>query len=178
MGGEQISHQVFFPGLPYMDRSGLRNEFQVLHLIYYKNFRQHHSQRWWKYLRILHRRVKQLVDKFDAKICTYLVKNVIPPAYRYFQGILAQGAFITLGFALLASLAKIWSLLEPHAVHAVLHAPLKPTVAIAAEDVGEVVARSDIDEDNDFKQKPVQTAKKSGKKKSKRKRDAIDDIFG
>lgn len=157
--------------LIFMDRAGLKSEYEILHLIYYKNLRQHRSQRWWKYLRILHRRVRQLVVKFDPKICTYLVKRLIPTAYRYFHGILAQGAFITLGFALLASLAKIWAILEPLVPKVVVQ---RQTQLQVSEDLGEII--------EDFE--PVVTIKKPSepvkqkKKKSKKKRDAIDDIFG
>ncbi|PRT54373.1 Ribonuclease MRP protein subunit rmp1 [Wickerhamiella sorbophila] len=156
-----------------MDRAGLKSEYEILHLIYYKNLRQHRSQRWWKYLRILHRRVRQLAVKFDPTVCSYLVKRLIPQAYRCFHGILAQGAFITLGFALLASLAKIWSILEPLVPKVPMVDVRRKTQLPTLEDIGEVV--------EDFT--PVVAAKKPEpakpkKKKSKKKRDAIDDIFG
>lgn len=52
-------------------------------------------------------------SKRIGQIALFLYKSLIPSAYRNFHGMLAQGAFITLGMALLGATARIYRLIGP-----------------------------------------------------------------
>ncbi len=40
----------------------LKSEFEILHLLYYRNKNQHRRSVWWKYLSILHRRSRRILN--------------------------------------------------------------------------------------------------------------------
>ncbi|KAK9235508.1 hypothetical protein V1525DRAFT_260598 [Lipomyces kononenkoae] len=44
-----------------LDVPSLRNELEILHLIVHRNRNQHHQAKWWKYVSIIHRNLKNLV---------------------------------------------------------------------------------------------------------------------
>lgn len=94
----------------------LLNEIKLIHLVHNKYRCQQRSQRWWKSFSILHRRLLRFVqqNKVDADSAQFLVDKLIPSAYVSFQSIIKQGAFITLGFALIAFVSRIHTLLVPY----------------------------------------------------------------
>lgn len=94
----------------------LASETEILHLIYYRNKNQHRQASWWKFLSILRRKCQQLVvgmsEKSDSSALTkFILDKILPSAYIHFKGMVAQGQYINLGFALLACAAKIRALL-------------------------------------------------------------------
>lgn len=93
----------------------LKHETEICHLVYVKSRNQHRTQVWWKYFAIMHRRLRQIVEakKIYPTIAKYLVQKLIPKAYNYFHGMLAQGAFISLGFYLIGMTARVYTILEP-----------------------------------------------------------------
>ncbi|ODQ76103.1 hypothetical protein LIPSTDRAFT_41460, partial [Lipomyces starkeyi NRRL Y-11557] len=100
----------------------LRNELEVLHLIVHRNKNQHRQAKWWKYVSIVHRNLKNLVSvpqkrqkeeaKFEKEVVRYLVYRVIPKAFKAFHRLIAHGQYVTLGLVLLATVARIWSILR------------------------------------------------------------------
>lgn len=52
-------------------------------------------------------------SKRIGQIAVFLYTKLIPSAHRNFHGILSQGAFITIGLALLGATARIYSLITP-----------------------------------------------------------------
>ncbi|KAK9385047.1 hypothetical protein V1515DRAFT_609530 [Lipomyces mesembrius] len=180
-----------------LDIPALRNELEVLHLIVHRNKNQHRQAKWWKYVSIVHRNLKNLVsipqelhkrkskfekdavkvsraEKRTRKIerkeankearergemkdiavplqkekkaivfsrtdeseatglvrldlslqdltpirfnhverAEYLVYRVIPKAFNAFHRLIAHGQYVTLGLVLLATVARIWSILR------------------------------------------------------------------
>lgn len=92
----------------------LRSEIELIDMIFWKYKPQQRSQRWFKYLAILHRRLTRFVqtNSVDLDSASFIVYKLAKPAAVAFQGILNQGAFITLGFALIALLARVYSILH------------------------------------------------------------------
>lgn len=105
----------------------LRNEYQLMQLIYHRNLNQHRQARWWRYFNILKRNVLKLLQLFDdlqsmpkitttihnkiLEICTYLLRRkIFTKVYYELNTILALGQFIALGFALIAMLARVRTL--------------------------------------------------------------------
>ncbi|KAK9429505.1 hypothetical protein V1505DRAFT_373932 [Lipomyces doorenjongii] len=180
-----------------LDIPALRNELEVLHLIVHRNKNQHRQAKWWKYVSIVHRNLKNLVSipqerhkkeakfeedvvrvgrvekkrrKFERKEANketrergemknvalpqpkekkaivfsrtdeseatglirldlslqdlkpirfnhveraeYLVYIVIPKAFNAFHRLIAHRQYVTLGLVLLATVARIWSILR------------------------------------------------------------------
>lgn len=139
-------------------------------------------------------------NKVDPISAAFVVHKLTPKAARAFHSILAQGAFITLGFTLIAALARIRTLLEPYVDRLDLQlnkikSPLKlerpGKVSAAAihggvtdEDIGEAleVTTSSIStpEGKEVAHKSSKHTQKHHKLKKKKKsgHSAIDDIFG
>ncbi|KAK9344218.1 hypothetical protein V1522DRAFT_410763 [Lipomyces starkeyi] len=180
-----------------LDIPALRNELEVLHLIVHRNKNQHRQAKWWKYVSIVHRNLKNMVSipqkrhkkeaKFEKDVvrvsraekkrrkierkeankeamerremknvavplpkekkaivlsrtdeseatglirlnlslqdlqpirfshverAEYLVYRVIPKAFNAFHRLIAHGQYVTLGLVLLATVARIWSILR------------------------------------------------------------------
>ncbi|KAK9374636.1 uncharacterized protein V1513DRAFT_445513 [Lipomyces chichibuensis] len=183
-----------------LDIPALRNELEILHLIVHRNKNQHRQAKWWKYVSIVHRNLKNLVSipqerhkneaKFEKPVvrvsrgekksrkiesneankeamergemknvavplpkekkalvftrtdgieatglirvdlslqdlkpirfnhverAEYLVYRVIPKAFNAFHRLIAHGQYVTLGLVLLATVARIWSILRQDA---------------------------------------------------------------
>lgn len=113
--------------LPQQSVDSLRNEYQLMQLTYHRNFNQHRQARWWRYFNILKRNVLKLLQLFDKlqsmpkkastihnkilEICTYLLlRRIFTKVYYELNTILALGQFIALGFALIAMLARVRTL--------------------------------------------------------------------
>lgn len=141
----------------------LINEFEILHLIYHRNYNQHRLQVWWKYFNILHRKLRlisiTLLEAVNSKdrevrskrkdegldlICYLFKKNILKRAYFEFNGIIALGQYITLGLALIGSLSKIYcllnSLIEVHIPRKLIKtSQVRGTISTIDQDIGEEV---------------------------------------
>lgn len=168
-----------------MLNKALSNEIEIFHLIYLKFRSQQRNQRWWRYVSMTHRRLIRILqkDRADLKQARFLIKKLIPSLARALHSVLAQGAFITLGFALLACTARIYTLLDkevgerrrrPSARHAL-------PIVDPGTDLGiEVKPEAETDYEPNRGRLAAGLGIKSDKpkKKKKSKKAAIDDIFG
>lgn len=136
-------------------------------------------------------------NEVDPVSAQFIVNKLIPKAARAFHGILRQGAFITLGFALIALVAKIRTLLLPFSEQIASkkekkvkkeHKPLLPSedlgeaIGDSGEDIGEEVTiekprKHESSKKHKLKEK-AGSDKKKKKKDKKKSSSAIDDIFG
>ncbi|KAK6463959.1 hypothetical protein DFJ63DRAFT_56977 [Scheffersomyces coipomensis] len=109
----------------------LSNEYNILHLIYFRSKNQHRQSIWWKYLNILHRQIRNIMklsvdslrikpskqDKISHKchqidnLVHYLLKKIFRKAYFEFNNIITLGQFISLGFTLVGLLSKLYTIL-------------------------------------------------------------------
>jgi ribonuclease MRP protein subunit RMP1 len=183
----------------------LQQEYAILHLVWHRNKNQHRALHWWRYFNMLQRHVRAILNahflRMPAQVATRIAhlrrKKIMDKAYWEFNGIIALGQFVTLGLTLVGALAKIWSILCPADVE---RAPLAGhqagATSIADDDMGEEVLPDAFPES----QRPPPTPKQPSspkptvpskrlldiddilgrkrKKKSKKKRSEIDDIFG
>ncbi|RLV83520.1 Ribonuclease MRP protein subunit RMP1 [Meyerozyma sp. JA9] len=206
--------------LPQPSIDSLRNEYQLMQLMYHRNLNQHRQARWWRYFSILKRNVQKLLQLFDdlqsmpkkattihkgiIEICTYLIRRkIFTKAYYEINTILALGQFIALGFALLAMLARVRSLvLEIDGVDRLqvnVEAPAIVDTHGDFDEIGEEIERenkvkneeaptsgvsNERSEDKEIRREAANDRKrtkepKPGKSKKKKKaKSAIDDIFG
>lgn len=206
--------------LPQPSIDSLRNEYQLMQLMYHRNLNQHRQARWWRYFSILKRNVQKLLQLFDdlqsmpkkatiihkgiIEICTYLIRRkIFTKAYYEINTILALGQFIALGFALLAMLARVRSLvLEIDGVDRIqvnVEAPAIVDTHGDFDEIGEEIERenkvkneeaptlgvsNERSEDKEIRREAANDRKrtkepKPGKSKKKKKaKSAIDDIFG
>ncbi|KAK9459479.1 uncharacterized protein V1516DRAFT_612239, partial [Lipomyces oligophaga] len=137
----------------------LNSEYELLHLIIHRNRNQHRMQKWWKYVSILHRKIRLLLHSdsqflinlplaevpdpvFDeVECCRYLVYKVIPKAYGAFQRLLASGKFVALSLVLVAITCRIFSILSKDS-RVVTKKEIKVKNDDVLDDLGKVVARS------------------------------------
>lgn len=120
----------------------LLNEITLLDMIYRKFYAQQRTQRWFKYLQILRRRLLRFVQAgaVDVRGAEFVVRKLVRPAAVAFQAIIAQGAFITLGFALIALLARVHTLLRAGLPARPPRASRAPAAAVTeTDDLGETV---------------------------------------
>lgn len=116
--------------LPAEKLAKLENEFQVLHLIFVHNHNQHRVAVWWRYLNMVHRKVRSVLIKIHTiestkllkqrekirnqtvEMVRYLVrKGLFQKAMYEFHSIIALGQFINLGFTLVGSISAIFDVL-------------------------------------------------------------------
>lgn len=109
--------EQFFPQSPMDEKHGrgrggalakLHTETRVLHLLVHRNRNQHRMQTWWPALRALHARVRRLELTPSPKIA----RRVLSAAQACFWGgrsLLAGGQWATLGFAIVAVVARVWA---------------------------------------------------------------------
>lgn len=117
--------------MPLESLNKLQNEYGILHLIYVRSHNQHRVATWWKYLEMIHLNIRKILRKAynmeSAKkirvkeklrlealaIARYMLrKKLFTKAFFEFNGIIALGQFITLGFGLLGVTSSIFSLLS------------------------------------------------------------------
>ncbi|GEQ72042.1 hypothetical protein JCM33374_g5728 [Metschnikowia sp. JCM 33374] len=154
----------------------LENEYRILHLIYHRNYNQHHVAVWWKDLNILHRNVRKILRKiYDFEvtkkhilkqrlhneavaIARFMVKKrIFSSCYYSFNGVVALGQFISLGLTLLASLSALHNLIMSiDGLASKLEATKMPSVA---EKGVTSHASSVIPEDDDLGEEIVFTEK-------------------
>ncbi|RCK63311.1 Ribonuclease MRP protein subunit RMP1 [Candida viswanathii] len=107
----------------------LVREYNGLFLLHHKSKNQHHHQKWFTHLNIILRTLRKIIKlqidtqrtKRDVKRTEFKKKQIVAlankvitvsrDAYWAYNSILALGQYITLGFALVASLAKVYSLM-------------------------------------------------------------------
>lgn len=159
--------------------AALRSEIELVHLIYVKFRNAQRTQTWWKYFSIFHRRLMQMYarNRIDPTIATFLVRRLIPTAYRQYNSMLAQAAYLNLPIALIAVTAKVYDLLAPSAKPLNKTPKVPQTVADAEEDLGEAIEIEDLEMEVP-KPKPKKHKRSKPDKPKKKKRDAIDEIFG
>lgn len=168
----------------------LVNEYQIVHLIYYRSRNQHRISTWWKYFSILHRKLRWVVDNpEDGTTIRYLRKRLLPKCYWEFNLMIALGQFINLGIALVGVVAKVDALLaelEPQAKFPKTTRKHIPTVSRVDTVSGAGSADSTVDMSaiaaitDTFATTKAKSSKKDKKDKKKKKKAklAIDDIFG
>lgn len=183
--------------------SELLNEAEIIHSLYYRYRNAHHCAEWFGPFSMLHRRVAQVASwivelhKATKKRVPRLVTAIkisiqkiqtkyLQPAVWSFYTVLALGQYVTVGFALLGTVARIASLLAqvhpiPRTVGKVLDSAVKKGAEIMSDDIGEVLVRVNSDKSSVSKMDKTKKVAKSTKplkveKKSLDKMD-IDDIF-
>lgn len=107
----------------------LETEYGITHLLLHRNRNQHRVTVWWKYLNMIHRNIRKLIEHIhgstDARkildrerhreaalevACYLLKKRLFSKAYYEFNGIIELGQFSTLGMVLVACLSKLYTL--------------------------------------------------------------------
>lgn len=183
--------------------SELLNEAEIIHSLYYRYRNAHHCAVWFGPFSMLHRRVTQVASwvvelhKATKKRVPRLVTAIkisiqkiqtkyLQPAFWSFYSVLALGQYVTVGFALLGTVARIACLLAqvhpiPRTVGKVLDTAVKKGAEIMSDDIGEVLVRVTSDKSSVSKMDKTKKALKVAKsakveKKSLDKMD-IDDIF-
>ncbi|KAJ5204057.1 uncharacterized protein N7498_004936 [Penicillium cinerascens] len=177
-----------------MDNQEILAVHSVLHLIYHRNKNQHQGAKWWKWLSMLKRTTWDLGSMDPTKAASsyrqHLASHLIPRCYLAFSTVVADTQFATLGIVLLAALAR---LAKATGVDSKMAAQAQPKikkitpVVSTADDRGERVSRNECDALSGPAKAPVSktTAKptddkssaKRTTKSSKRKKNAIDDLF-
>ncbi|KAL7271685.1 Ribonuclease MRP protein subunit rmp1 [Rhizina undulata] len=154
----------------------LKNELDLLHLLFHRNKNQHHSGKWWKWFGMLRRNTRKLVDELEEegvsegrcneeeskveKRVVYLRRVLVPSCYTAFTSVIANTQFSSLGMVLLAVLAKIHSIIGPdeedtaeagnEEVSEYFDVRIQSFGDVGGEDFGEAIQREDNgDEDVD-----------------------------
>ncbi|KAJ5166508.1 uncharacterized protein N7482_005289 [Penicillium canariense] len=180
-----------------MDYQEIRATHAVLHLIYHRNKNQHQRAKWWRWLSQLKRTALDLGSQ-DASVVMpdsykqHLAAHLIPKCYLAFSTVIAENQFSTLGIVLLATLSRFSKATgTKYEAETRRRAQVKKTLTAApAEDFGERVSRSEAgglptsDHERQVPRKisgrstteKASTSKRT-KQASKRKKNAIDDLF-
>ncbi|EGW32491.1 uncharacterized protein SPAPADRAFT_138790 [Spathaspora passalidarum NRRL Y-27907] len=198
---------------------GLTNEYEIVALLHHRSKNQHRQADWFMHLNITYRHLRRILKlqidinrlqpkpkKNQSKIL-YKTNEIVKlsqglikrskSAYYSYNSILCLGQFITLGFALLASLAKINRLLLeiPSVANSATTRIFIPEVVKDVPEQSEPSQEPSLSIDDIFDTKPKKKKKKSRSatpstiddikqtgsdkpKKKKKKKSAIDDIFG
>ncbi|KAK6203211.1 uncharacterized protein RJT21DRAFT_25465 [Scheffersomyces amazonensis] len=175
----------------------LTNEFYILHLLYYRSKNQHHQSVWWKYLDIIHRKVRTIIklaidirrikstskqkqtQKYSQIIhLIHHLTKVFPKAYYEFNTIISLGQFISLGFTLVALVCKLSAILSdiagtnskliPIASTTVSTTVSTATATATADDLGEEITYEPLQPTLPDPQ--TQTTKSISKPKTKAKK--------
>lgn len=163
------------------ENTSLRNEVELLCLIYHRNKNQHRLLNWWKYFRLLINNLKRLCMGLIT-IDAFMSKRLLIKCYYEFNGIIKLGQFINLGFVLVSILAR---------VHNILSLYHKPEITVPShrmdihidEDVGQEITLQEPTKSNETpkpdqqikKRKSTSIARIFGKKK--KKKSDIDKLF-
>lgn len=186
----------------------LNNEYELVHLIYYRSKNQHRLLVWWKYLNIIHRKlrfiIKLLIDIERCKkeevirykqsqvvdTCNYLVTLVLKKAYYEFNCIITLGQFIKLGFVLVGLSSRIFDILVNVKGVDSKGVEIKQEVVIDTnDDLGEEIVEDEVivtkqeEITKEAIKRPIEdidaiNPKKKKKEKKKKKKSVMDDIFG
>ncbi|KAL4989062.1 hypothetical protein BDW68DRAFT_82559 [Aspergillus falconensis] len=101
-----------------MEEDELFRIYSMLHLIFHRNRNQHGRTKWWKWLSILKRAVRNLAMSLSSSkqedfrtsaesYRRYLADQVLPRCYLAFSIVIADVQFSALGTVLLATLAQL-----------------------------------------------------------------------
>ncbi|KAL5337107.1 hypothetical protein BJX70DRAFT_409460 [Aspergillus crustosus] len=190
-----------------MGTDDLLRIYSILHLIFHRNKNQHGGTAWWKWLSILKRTVWNLIKSSNlshqrnnrSATNSYkrrLADQVIPSCYIEFSVVVADAQFSTLGTVLLATLARLSkstnidkalrTQFSIQTSHINMSSP-RMEILKEKEDVGEALAREEEAEITNTQHAMAATTSKSNVKKAlntarprdkKKKKNAIDDLFG
>lgn len=206
--------------LPEKSLKKLQNEYEILHLLYVRNYNQHRVAKWWRYFEMIHLNVRKILKKAynmetskkirvreklrmeAVNIARYMVrKKLFTKAFFEFNGIIALGQFVALGFALLGGTSSVFSLLNEidgvQSSHFGVNSESKAETPVAGNDDDDLGVEVEIPQEklkpSSFdlqvrESKPIKvdlfgkTKKKrrseeSKVKESKKLRDGIDSIF-
>ncbi|KAJ5231316.1 uncharacterized protein N7469_005904 [Penicillium citrinum] len=184
-----------------MDTTECEAVRSILHLIYHRNKNQHQGMKWWRWLSKLKRTVSDLVsmkpkDFINSSYPQYLSQYLIPRCYQAFSTVVADNQFSTLGIVLLATLARLvkatgikFSKLARVEVKLPKNIPVRSEVdrgerIVRVDDVDVGVGVDAVSVSRQKQSSETVSQEKSSKEKTKRvktakkKKNAIDDIFG
>ncbi|KAK5787498.1 hypothetical protein VI817_009995 [Penicillium citrinum] len=184
-----------------MDTTECEAVRSILHLIYHRNKNQHQGMKWWRWLSKLKRTVSDLVsmkpkDFINSSYPQYLSQYLIPRCYQAFSTVVADNQFSTLGIVLLATLARLvkatgikFSKLARVEVKLPKNIPVRSEVdrgerIVRVDDVDVGVGVDAVSVSRQKQSSETVSQEKSSKEKRKRvktakkKKNAIDDIFG
>lgn len=154
--------------LPASQLLKLVSEFQVLHVVFYRFHNQHRVAVWWRYVALLHLKVRQIIIKAEdisvtkkikarerlraeaCQIARYLIKKqIFKKLYYEVNSIIALGQFVTLGLALLGSLSALYPhILQIHRLGVSIlpsRAPVRIQETAADDDLGEEIVFNNED---------------------------------
>lgn len=182
----------------------LTNEYEILHLIYFRSKNQHRLLIWWKFANILHRKLRFLLKLFidiertknkDVReykriqivdTAKYLLFKILKKAFYEFNSIIALGQFIKLGFVLVGLTSKIYAILLKIKGVDNVSKRLESSVSVGAdfgsEEIGEIVNAEIGEVINEVTAKEGETTANNEGVKSINKlpdtvKTSIDDIF-
>ncbi|KAJ5302051.1 hypothetical protein PENANT_c008G00284 [Penicillium antarcticum] len=167
-----------------MDSQEILAIHSILHLIFHRNKNQHHGAKWWKWLSVLKRTT---LDLARSGAQAHLV-HIVPRCYVAFSTVVADNRFASLGIVLLATLARLSKVTGISQELKTSPRAIKPkkTGPVVKEDLGERVARVDaapsvksvkIARPESVPEPAENDSKRRKPKKSKKKKNAIDDVF-
>jgi ribonuclease MRP protein subunit RMP1 len=109
----------------------LRDEADLLHLLFHRNKNQHRLLKWWQWLSTLRRNLTKLLAEHDLITNAKTTPNrnaavvkfkdrvafmrtvVVPSAYTAFGSVIESRVFAPLGMVLIGVLARVWKILRP-----------------------------------------------------------------
>ncbi|KAF8538221.1 hypothetical protein BDD12DRAFT_885819 [Trichophaea hybrida] len=122
------------PPKPPLDQTQLkllRDDRDLLHLLFHRNKNQHRLLKWWQWISTLRRNLNKLLSEHDlitsakttpsrnVAVAMYMQrlgfirKVVVPSAYTAFGNVIAMKNFASLGMVLMAVLARVWKVVKP-----------------------------------------------------------------
>ena len=127
----------------------LRDDLDLVHLLFHRNKNQHRILRWWQWIGTLKRNLTKLLAEHDlitaakstparnaalemyrARVA-FMRKVVVPTAYTAFGTVIAMKNFAPLGMVLTGVLARVWKMIKPSEEE--LAAERAAEVALSAE---------------------------------------------
>lgn len=157
----------------------LTNEYELMHLVYYRSKNQHRLLTWWKYLDIIHRKIRIVlkllidIDRIPnpevirykqsqvVDTCNYLVNRVFKTAYYKFNCIIALGQFIKLGFVLVGLCSRIFNILVNVKGIRSKSVVINQVVVDTNDDLGEEIVESNENSETNQTEtdKPIESGK-------------------
>lgn len=148
----------------------LRDDLDLIHLLFHRNKNQHRLLKWWQWIATLRRNLSKLLFEHDlittakttpnrnAAVANYkarlefMRKIVVPSAYAAFGTVIAMKSFAPLGLVLTGVLARVWKIIKPTeeeleaaerelAAQAAPPATIRATMADLDAEMGVVISR-------------------------------------
>ncbi|KAA8913102.1 hypothetical protein FN846DRAFT_180636 [Sphaerosporella brunnea] len=109
----------------------LRDESDLLHLLFHRNKNQHRLLKWWQWIATLRRNLTKLLAEHDMITSAKTTPNrntavakfkdrmafmrsvVVPNAYAAFRTVIDSRVFAALGMVLVGVLARVWKVIKP-----------------------------------------------------------------